>query len=1090
MKKLMLAFTACAAFFLGMVAFADGGSDVTTHPSGDWVVTKLTADASECVITEGTLKYAYGTKGSRTVNGVTFADNSMLKNATDNIEAVPAYGYDKNDHNNNDQGVGVITDNDWKTLLGTGWLNNESKPADSTFTFKGLTKGNVYKVQLLIHNGYNKDNPARSIFTPDGQEGFYSQSSTGDHSDWDLGCSLVGTFIATNTEHQLTFSYSSKATNWKNLNAIQLRDLGAYVPVSVNTRAATMIPGDWLVCPLAGEPGDIVTRGTLVQKGGCGQAFCSVDIAGDDSLAGLSFNGKSYGFVESYSCFQVDLWGNYAASGLGDCGVTGGYGTLLANGWAGNNQQPGRVLNLNSIEAGKLYLLQGIVHDGTHPGHQLTIANKTITYGAADSSESWYYGGTFVHLFKATGSSMAIDLSYTPYGALLNGVQLRQLPDVTMPSIGSASAAVDDTTATITISDVEVGEGWDASAATSYDVYAKLNDKEFAKVAENVSETTASFAYTDLDAGAYDCTIYIVNNKGVQSAEKVASFEIGSVEPQTYVVTNATDNFSAPVEGSLRWVLSKVRAGDTVTFDKEKMGTDTIKIAEINVVKADTSLVIRKAVTIEGNGVIIDGGAVKNSNDNGSRIFLVPAGIHGEVVFRNLELTHGHARNWDSLGGAFIYGGAVCAYSPVWIDQCNIHDCYSRFRPGSSTGQIIAWGPVLYAETAVRITNTILDDNGHVDGSYCYGGALLVNGGSLTMKNVVARRNTSVSWGGGLLFATANSPLSFENCQIEDCRGHDGGGAIRIVQKDSQPGDGVERIFRRCSFRRCYSENDGSNGGAILCDESVKGRCIFDSCEFDDCHAKWGGAVRLNSPYGMFVNCTFRLCNGSEWGPAIDIRNGADIVNCTFVGCFDTKNASDTSAAIFCCGGTVNILNSVGAFNYYNACNSPSVNDDAHQYSGTRCFYNSVMNAKVWGAKNKDEGDFDCFTTPIFTGEMETNTSIRVNNTLYNLAKPCAIPTWYPDPKGAYASKVIGIVKGGLLDGTGWPVKANADYTHICYSADGGTTWTDLYKNGTPDDSTLELITKDQRGVAYYKGKTPIGAATIEPTAGMYLIIR
>ena len=937
----------------------------------------------------------------------------------------------------------------------------------------------VLKVQLLVHNENNVETPARSIISPDGQEGFYGKGKDGSHADWALGSSLVGTFVATNTEHQLTFSYSSKAVEWKNLNAIQLRDLGAYVPMSINARAANMIPGDWIVCPMAGEPGDIVTRGDKLE------ALGAAAITGDDSTSDLSFTAGYSG-----SKISFDLWNHYTSDQLGDCGFTGtGYGKLLSNGYCGQNQARDRVINLKGLEVGKLYLLQGFVHDVRHPENQMSVANKTITY-SAPAEESWYYGGTFVYVFLANSVTATIKLDYPIGGALLNGVQLRQLPDVTMPSIGSASAAVDDTTATITISDVEVGEGWDASAATSYDVYAKLNDKEFAKVAENVSETTASFAYTDLDAGAYDCTIYIVNNKGVQSAEKVASFEIGSVEPQTYVVTNATDNFSAPEEGSLRWVLSKVRAGDTITFDKEQMGTDTIKIAEINVVKADTSLVIRKAVTIEGNGVIIDGGAVKNSNDNGSRIFLVPAGIQGEVVFRNLELTHGHARNWDSLGGAFIYGGAVCAYSPVWIDQCNIHDCYSRFRPGSSTGQIIAWGPVLYAETAVRITNTVLDDNGHVDGSYCYGGALLVNGGSLTMKNVVARRNTSVSWGGGLLFATANSPLSFENCQIEDCRGHDGGGAIRIVQKDSQPGDGVERIFRRCSFRRCYSENDGSNGGAILCDESVKGRCIFDSCEFDDCHAKWGGAVRLNSPYGMFVNCTFRLCNGSEWGPAIDIRNGADIVNCTFVGCFDTKNASDTSAAIFCCGGTVNILNSVGAFNYYNACNSPSVNDDAHQYSGTRYFYNSVMNAKVWGAKNKDEGDFDCFTTPIFTGEMETNTSIRVNNTLYNLAKPCAIPTWYPDPKGAYASKVIGIVKGGLLDGTGWPVKVNADYTHICYSTDGGANWTDLYKNGTPDDSTLALITADQRGVAYYKGKTPIGAATIEPTAGMYLIIR
>lgn len=552
---------------------------------------------------------------------------------------------------------------------------------------------------------------------------------------------------------------------------------------------------------------------------------------------------------------------------------------------------------------------------------------------------------------------------------------------------------------------------------------------------------------------------------------------MGSCFAATITVTSTADDYPTAPEGSLRAALAAAQDGDTITFDAS-LARATIHTVDSNTKRADTSLVVDKAVTIVGpeGGIIIDGGAIKNSKDIGSRIFLVPAGVQGEVVFRNLELTHGHARNWNSLDGAYINGGAVCAYSPVWIDQCNIHDCYSRLQP--STGSVISWGPVLYTETAVRITDTILENNGHVDGSYAYGGALLVNGGSLTMKNVIARRNTSVSWGGGLLFATANSPLHFEDCQIEECSANNDAGAIRIVTKSDGNGAEVDRVFKRCAFRQCFTTS--GHGGAILCDDNAKGRCIFDGCEFNDCNAGWGGAVRLNSPYGMFINCTFRECCGNEWGPTLDLRSGAAIVNCTFVGNFGTKNANDTSAAIFIGGGAAEVLNSVGAFNYYKAMNDPSVNDDIHPYGGSsRNFYNSIMNAAVWGAKNAKTGDFDCFGTKIFSGDMESIDTIRIRNVPQTLARSCSIPTWAPDPDGLYATKVIGIEEGGLLDGTGWPVKVNADYTWIQYSADDGATWTDLYKASGADGSSLKLITADQRGVPYAGGKTPIGAATV-----------
>lgn len=1066
MKKLMLAFTACAAAFCGMVAFADGGTDVTTHPSGDWVVTKLTVNASDSVITEGTLKYAYGTKGSRTVNGVTFADNSMLKNATDNIEAVPAYGYDKNDHNNNDQGVGVITDNDWKTLLGTGWLNNESKPADSTFTFKDLTKGNVYKVQLLIHNGYNKDNPARSIFTPDGQEGFYSQSSTGDHSDWDLGCSLVGTFIATNTEHQLTFSYSSKAVGWKNLNAIQLRDLGAYVPVSVNTRAATMIPGDWLVCPLVGEPGDIVTRGSKVE------ALAAAEISGEDSTAGLSFKADYFG-----NNITFDLWSHYTSDQLGDCGFTGtGYGKLLSNGYCGQNQARDRVINLKGLEVGKLYLLQGFVHDVRHPENQMSVANKTITY-SAPAGESWYYGGTFVYVFLANSVTATIDLDYPLYGALLNGVQLRQLSSVTMPSIGKASTEVEDVTATITISDVVIGMGWDTSAATSYDVYAKLNDKEFAKVADGVTEATASFVYEDLDSGAYDCTIYIVNDKGIQSAEKVASFEIGSAEPQTYVVTKATDSLNNPEEGSLRWVLSQVRAGDTVTFDKEQMGTDTIKIVGVSSVWADTSLVVRKGVTIEGNGVTLDGGWAGVLKDNtGGRIFLVPADL-GKVTIRNLTMQNGHGRGWNDAGNKYFQGGALCALSPVRFENCSfIRNCAADESAWAPT---MRGGGAIYAEADIEIFDCTFEDNVAGSANNSYGGTILLNGVSAQIERITVNRDRSDSFGGGFLYGESVPSLIIRDAAFKGDTSAARGGALCLKSFTSL-------LVERSSFVDCHA--GFTWGGAILLGDGTCGKAVFRDCQFTDCSGQCGGAVRSHAKPGIFVNCTFTggAMNGDAWGPAIDSRGDDYCVNCTFTGNMFTDNNHGSSGGFAVCkyGSSLQFLNCVGAFNYNRAAADASGDLETGKDFYNVSFFNTVCNGKA-----ADRTTDLTPETPIFAA-FETRASIMCWGNEITLKDGVVVPSFAPDKKNRYATKVVGIKKGGILDGTGWPVKVNADYSHICYSADGGTTWTDLYKKGTPDDSTLELITKDQRGVAYCKGKTPIGAATVEPSAGMYLIIR
>ena len=192
--------------------------DARTDPNGTWIAVQNTA-SDLSVITDGKLKYAYA-NGDYTVNGVAFAANSMLSAATDNIEVAPGYGYDKADW------VDCGVSGDYGKVLKSGWLNASGTPADSTITLKNLQPGKTYKVQLVVHNGNNTPISSRKMIAPDGVATVqYGNDNKSAAEDWYYGGSLIGTFVATGAVHQFTFTYSSSATSWKCLNAIQLRAL-------------------------------------------------------------------------------------------------------------------------------------------------------------------------------------------------------------------------------------------------------------------------------------------------------------------------------------------------------------------------------------------------------------------------------------------------------------------------------------------------------------------------------------------------------------------------------------------------------------------------------------------------------------------------------------------------------------------------------------------------------------------------------------------------------------------------------------------------------------------------------------------------
>ena len=1044
----------------------------------------------------------------------------------------------------------------------------------------------------------------------------------------------------------------------------------ACVTPTIAEKAAELEPGEWLVCPLTGDPSDIVTLGDLVVRNSKALAYSSVNITGDDSLAGLSFSNVEIGFDGD---MKSDLWSNYRTDSLGNCGLDNGYGTLMANGWAGQNQAAARTIILDNLTVGKTYLIQGFVHDANHPDNQLTVGGGTITYGAASPSDRWYYGGTFVHVFTATATSYTIDLSYSLYGSLINGLQLREFPEPVDPDAGTVTAEVDDYDVTITLTDVVAGSDAHGLSLAPYNVWAALGDEDPVKVVTGASATTASFSYEDLDIGSYTCTVYIENSAGDLSEEEEVEFRVASplppvasdiwiakpltgadtdvinsgttvyaltcdsndpgqhqingvdfdeitalgtssehvqtsvefddmsdkfgledfpdspphyssmmrraiysetgssdgrvaftfsgltagddyivqlmvhanssefpkqlnrmyapdgqwvrfgeptgsgewkyggtiigrftatgtsqtftfaydpsgwmqinalqlrTAPKTVFVKTTADAYPTGPRDSLRAALAAVADGGRIVVDPALAG-QTISLVGVNTAGADTSFVIDKSVTIEGNGVIIDGGwdGIMKSYAGG-RIFTVPADVQ-KVTIRNLTMQNGHGRGWNATS-AFYNGGAMGAFSPVRFENCKfIRNCSTdveAYISGTRYG-----GGAIYSESDVEIVDCEFSNNVGGNGNSAYGGAICMNGGSLLIERTTASGDYAGSYGGGFFYGESMTSLVIRDSSFSGHCSANTAGGFWIKSCDST-------LVERSRFADCRVPAGNGWGGAILLGPNTLndqwcGKAVFRDCEFTDCSSDCGGAVRTKSNPTLFVNCTFTGCavTGSGWGPAIDSRGNDYCVNCTFTGNMYAQSGNGNNGGYAVCryGTACTFLNTVGTFNYYRS----AASETSDLMTGRDFYDNNFVNT-ICNGKAADRTT-DLTSDSVLFAQTAARSSINCWGTEVALRSGVIVPTL--SALGDYPSRVVEIKEGGLLDGTGYPVKINDDYTWIQYSSDGGSTWTDFYKAATADGSTLALVAADQRGVAYPEVdgvmKAPIGATcvSVEP---------
>ena len=429
-------------------------------------------------------------------------------------------------------------------------LTKVVKGTDST----GATAATAYDVFA-----YKGDDPTAAVEVASDQSGTTADFQV---SDLAAGTSVYHVYIVNDQG-------VSSATNTVRVMNVQ----------SINKMAAALAPGDWLAAPMTGSPSDIVNIGTLAEykdTWGTGKmTYANCVCEGDVSVNGVPL-GVGYGSGHEERGFSS--MPNDKKTGYGACDIDSAceYAKILDTGREYWMSTGARTFTLSGLGAGTNYLVQVIIHHKGRAKSTATAGGQTIYYGAADSSEEWYYGGTLIHVFTAPADTyeFTIDFGKVEGGTAIcqiNAVQVRDLssavdPDVpVVPSIGSVKATVAKQTATITLSDVVVGTDEKAVAATGYTAYLTytlVGGESASAVLAGQTTATCAFALSDLEAGDYSYSVVITNSAGIGSAPKNDSFRVKAVIPGSTVSEQAKN-----LRESQGWLAAQMTgdAGDFVT---------------------------------------------------------------------------------------------------------------------------------------------------------------------------------------------------------------------------------------------------------------------------------------------------------------------------------------------------------------------------------------------------------------------------------------------------------------------------------------------------------------------------------------------
>jgi len=432
--------------------------------------------------------------------------------------------------------------------------------ASAQFTISGLADGE-YTCAVTITTDKNKTSAAKSVSFRIGEPpapviapsiGSVSVSTNGTTAT----ISLSGIEMGTDNEGVAATSYSVfySLTNAPDVAALEgqsasttsfdIADLadGVYscaVTImtdanktssakSVNFRIGEPppMPVGWTSEPMDAAGAKFSTEGTLVYAYATqgqtvnGVAFTrALPLASTHSIA---FTPEATGFD-----------GGLMNEGVSDSG----YGLILGNGWTWTDSSTDTkavTLTLKDLTPGERYLVQILSH--THwSGSMLVSANgceAQHVYGSDESSGK--YGALMTGTFTASAETQDVEILFSGSNGdrPINAVQVRNLGEgggviVVAPSIGSVSADVSSSNATVSLSGIKLGTDDEGVAATSYAVSYTLNGGAAVAALSNQTGTSASFQISDLADGSYTCEVTITTDKN-KSATKSVSFAVST----------------------------------------------------------------------------------------------------------------------------------------------------------------------------------------------------------------------------------------------------------------------------------------------------------------------------------------------------------------------------------------------------------------------------------------------------------------------------------------------------------------------------------------------------------------------------------
>ena len=333
-------------------------------------------------------------------------------------------------------------------------------------------------------------------------------------------------------------------------------------------------------------------------------------------------------------------------------------------------------------------------------------------------------------------------------------------------------------------------------------------------------------------------------------------------------------------------------------------------------------IVINRAVTIHGDGSVIDANFCKIFNIKSNNVVLQ------DISFKNAD----------------------CAISFIGND-CVVADCNFTNCMGSSCGGAIYW-----------------DGNNAVVRNCNFNSNKAEKAGAIYFKEDKCRKctisncsfyNCSSEYGAGALFFRNCDYINISDCSFDNCTSNGNGGAIFWYECNNG-------FINNCTFNFCYVYGDYEcTGGAI---ELSGENCVLANCSFSYCASNYyGGAIDWNGKKGILANCSFDNCYSFfEYGSYSGAVNWNYFVDCVLANCSFTNCFADNGGALYIlnplngvvnnckfdnCSGTYQGGAIVGEYNDYNwnAVQNPL---NITNCNFTDCHVNVMGGAISWDLEN------------------------------------------------------------------------------------------------------------------------------------------